>query len=268
MKFDQQAGLGSDAEIRRTQLLLGVVTIGAVCVLLLAGPGVWRAALAHDADPGALVAGLCLALAWVTACRIVLAGVALLVAAALDRAGTVGSPAAVAAREVSRRCTPVVLRGAVRLAVGATVAVGPLVGPTAFADTAPGPTASPSAVSSSQLPELDRLARVPVMAVAPLPGPTRDVTGAGPPGPARPPVSHVTVVAPEPTPRHSTPTVGAVVVQPGDSLWRIAARHLPAGYSEADVARAWPRWYAANRATIGPDPNVIQPGQVLLRPTA
>ena len=265
MKFDQHAGLGSDTEVRGARLLLGVITTGAVGVLLLAGPGVWRAALAHDADPGALVAGLCLALAWATACRIVLAAVALLVAAALDRTGTVGSAAAVAAREVSRRCTPVVLRGAVRLAVGVTVAAGPLVGPAAFADTTP----SPAAASSSQLPDLDRLARVPVMAVAPLPGSTSDLTGPGPSGPARPPVSHVTVVAPEPTPRPPRgPAVRTIVVQPGDSLWRIAARHLPTGHSEADVAREWPRWYAANRATIGPDPNVIQPGQVLLRPTA
>ncbi len=65
----------------------------------------------------------------------------------------------------------------------------------------------------------------------------------------------------------------AVVVQPGDSLWRIAARELAAraGTTEhptdGQIAREWPRWYAANRAVIGPDPNLIYPGQRLTPPT-
>jgi len=58
----------------------------------------------------------------------------------------------------------------------------------------------------------------------------------------------------------------AVVVVRGDTLWDIAARHLPAGASDAQVAAAWPAWYAANTATIGPDPSVIRPGQVLAVP--
>ncbi|OJV82093.1 MAG: hypothetical protein BGO37_03555 [Cellulomonas sp. 73-92] len=59
-----------------------------------------------------------------------------------------------------------------------------------------------------------------------------------------------------------------VVVVRGDTLWGIAARHLPADASEADVAAAWPAWYAANAATIGPDPGLILPGQVLVAPPA
>jgi nucleoid-associated protein YgaU len=64
----------------------------------------------------------------------------------------------------------------------------------------------------------------------------------------------------------SAPSAGRVVVRPGDSLWRIAAAHLPHGAGAADVAAAWPAWYAANRATIGADPNLIRPGQVLVAP--
>jgi len=56
------------------------------------------------------------------------------------------------------------------------------------------------------------------------------------------------------------------VVVAGDSLWTIAAAHLPAGASNAAVDRAWRRWYAANRAVIGPDPDLIVPGQVLFPP--
>jgi len=57
-----------------------------------------------------------------------------------------------------------------------------------------------------------------------------------------------------------------VVVQPGDTLWDIARRHLPASASPTDVARAWPRWYAANRAAIGPDPALLRPGTRLRSP--
>ena len=52
----------------------------------------------------------------------------------------------------------------------------------------------------------------------------------------------------------------------GDSLWAIAARHLGPGATDAEVAEEWPRWYAANRAVIGPDPDLVLPGQVLRAP--
>ena len=58
-----------------------------------------------------------------------------------------------------------------------------------------------------------------------------------------------------------------VRVRPGDSLWRIAARHLGTDPPDAAVARAWPRWHRANRAEIGPDPGLVVPGQLLHAPT-
>jgi nucleoid-associated protein YgaU len=57
----------------------------------------------------------------------------------------------------------------------------------------------------------------------------------------------------------------AVVVRRGDSLWTIAGRALGPGASDAEIALAWPSWYAANRDVIGPDPALLRPGQ-LLRP--
>jgi len=58
-----------------------------------------------------------------------------------------------------------------------------------------------------------------------------------------------------------------VVVRRGDTLWDIAARALGPDASVADIAASWPGWYAANRSTIGPDPDLILPGQ-RLRPPA
>lgn len=48
------------------------------------------------------------------------------------------------------------------------------------------------------------------------------------------------------------------VVQPGDTLSGIAAR--------LDVRGGWPALYAVNRTVIGPDPDVIDPGTVLILP--
>lgn len=48
---------------------------------------------------------------------------------------------------------------------------------------------------------------------------------------------------------------GAYTVRPGDNLYEIATKHsLPGG---------WPALYDANRATVGQDPGLIHPGQVL-----
>jgi hypothetical protein len=55
----------------------------------------------------------------------------------------------------------------------------------------------------------------------------------------------------------------------GDCLWSLAARDLAArhlGSRPADITVAWRRWYAANRATIGPDPGLLRPGEVLRVP--
>ena len=48
------------------------------------------------------------------------------------------------------------------------------------------------------------------------------------------------------------------VVQPGDTLSGIAARLAVRG--------GWAALYAANRPVIGPDPDVIRPGTVLVLP--
>ena len=56
------------------------------------------------------------------------------------------------------------------------------------------------------------------------------------------------------------------VVVRGESLWAIASDALAPGATDAEVAAAWPVIYAANRAVIGDDPNLILPGQSLVIP--
>lgn len=67
---------------------------------------------------------------------------------------------------------------------------------------------------------------------------------------------------PPPSERHAA----AVRVRPGDTLWSIAAHSLGATASPDQVAASWPRWYAANRQLIGPDPSLIHPGEHLVPP--
>lgn len=58
----------------------------------------------------------------------------------------------------------------------------------------------------------------------------------------------------------------AVTVRRGDCLWAIARRHL-AHPTPIRVATDWPRWWRTNRGVIGPDPELVLPGQ-RLRPPA
>ncbi|PJI95212.1 LysM peptidoglycan-binding domain-containing protein [Luteimicrobium subarcticum] len=123
------------------------------------------------------------------------------------------------------------------------------------------PTAAPTAVPTA------RPASVP--AAAPAGSPTEDLTGSvtgSVTGPTATASSSPPADRPD-APRASRSTAGQVVVLRGDTLWDIAARHLPGDATPADVARAWPRWYAANRTSIGADPDLIRPGTVLHAPS-
>src|SRR4051812_42531392 len=136
------------------------------------------------------------------------------------------------------RCllAPRVLRTALGLVVGTTT-VGTLV------MNAPGAVASPAEGHHRPGPVLPG-------ALVGLPLPDR-VTGAGP---------RVRL----PRPAAST---RATRVRTGDSLWSIAADRVGRP-TTARVARTWPRLYAANRAVIGPDPDLIRPGTRLVVPAS
>jgi hypothetical protein len=148
--------------------------------------------------------------------------------------------------------TPALLRRALEAGLGLTVATASVGASTAPALAAvPGlrPTVTngttllpATAKPTPRLPSLDRPASLPAQPTPPL-------------------------SAPRPTPPPGTaPADAAVVVHRGDSLWRIAARSLGPQANEGQIAAAWPRWYALNREVIGPDPDLLLPGQRLLPP--
>jgi resuscitation-promoting factor RpfA len=127
---------------------------------------------------------------------------------------------------------------------------------------APSPSAASPVPSSRPPSSRSRPAEAPSGAESGGPRPTGQSTnetepGSRPGGPAR--RSGRSAVADE----H--------VVATGDSLWLIAARRLAATGADLDdaaIAAEWPRWYAVNADLIGPDPDLIRPGQRLVAPSA
>lgn len=98
------------------------------------------------------------------------------------------------------------------------------------------------------------------------------VAPASPP-PASPPPTAPPPTVPPPTappPGAQSPSAppydGAVLVVSGDTLWAIAADSLTPGACNREIAAAVGDWFLANRAVIGPDPDLILPGQRLAPP--
>ncbi|WP_127131815.1 LysM peptidoglycan-binding domain-containing protein [Georgenia sp. SYP-B2076] len=105
---------------------------------------------------------------------------------------------------------------------------------------------------------------VPKPTVAPSPAvPTATPSPAVPT--VAPPPAVPTADGPASAPRAAA--AGTHVVTAGESLWSIAASALGPGAAEADIVAAWPLWYETNRALVGPDPDLIHPGQLLRAPT-
>ena len=154
----------------------------------------------------------------------------LLLAAALTGGSRWGGRGGTACRAVLRRVAPAALRRALALALGAGVVRG----------------AGGVASAASPVPVVAR-----ATAATDLTGPSLDWPG---------------------TPADPLPVTGpgdrAVVVRPGDTLWDLAERSLPAGATAAQVAARWPVWWSANREVIGDDPDLLHPGQALQAPPA
>jgi hypothetical protein len=183
------------------------------------------------ADPERAVGTGCALLGWLLVGWLCL-GVAVSGLAVLP--GAVGR----LATPVARRVAPRVVRRAVEVAVGVTLAAVP--GP-ALATTA----GSAAPAGPAPVPVTDTGTRAPAAPGTPTGWPDLDRASTPPPAP---------------------PTAAAVTVRSGDTLWGIAGRALGPGAPAAAVADSWPRWYEANRTVVGPDPDLILPGQVLRPP--
>ena len=89
-------------------------------------------------------------------------------------------------------------------------------------------------------------------------------TGASAPHPALP-VPALPVPA-RPVGSMRGTSVACVLVRPGDTLWRLAEHRLPATALPAAVADLVERLHRRNWHVIGPDPDLIHPGQRLVVP--
>ncbi|WP_324274193.1 hypothetical protein [Blastococcus brunescens] len=93
------------------------------------------------------------------------------------------------------------------------------------------------------------------------------------PAAAVPSAAPTSTSAPDwPLDRPAVPVQDTHVVVRGDCLWHIAGARLlertGAQPTDADTARAVHAWWTANADVMGPDPDVLLPGQVLRAPDA
>ena len=153
-----------------------------------------------------------------------------------------------------RRLAPPIAPAAWRRLVLTVVGIGALSAPAAVAQATPGEPPSPAAVDTRSDPGRPPATSV-AQAIRGLPLPDR-------------PYGRLATVPKDGATLHDEPTrpVRRVVVRSDDSLWAIAERRLGPQATTQAVAAEWQRWYAANRALIGPDPDLITPGMVLHAP--
>lgn len=240
-----------------------IAAIGAVMTLELVALGATRGAWRVVRAPGPADLDEAVLLVVLAACALLggwlVLGVTVAVVAHLP--GQLGDAAQRWSRTLTTAATRRVAAVLVGAALGGSLAPGTAVGAAggstpertpAFVVTHPSPA---STTPTPAFTPTDEPVAEPVAGpVAPAPGWT----------PSRP--VHTPAPATRLVTTGSTPHAGAVVVHRGDSLWSIARRHLGPGATDAEVAAVWPHWYAANRTVIGPDPDLLLPGQVLHAP--
>lgn len=226
------------SSLRRMATVLAVVGLAVVIWCLSPAPGAVAASLRHPQNYVDRLGADQLVLAWlpfVAWAVLAWSAVGLVLTAAATLPGAIGR----GCDELADRILPETLHRAATVALGISVV------------TAGGiPAATSMTVTGGAPVDGTKLAlRVDWPAgIAPF----------NPDWPSAPPAQHR---------RHAPASAETrIVVAPGDSLWRIAARWLGPGATDAQIAQAWPRWYAANRQLIGPDPNLIRPGQRLVPP--
>jgi hypothetical protein len=269
----------------KCRVAAAVIASAYVLRTLVPRPGELLAALLHPhtwvarVGPDAAAGTVCGALLWLVALWLSFGMIISLVALAPGRLG-------VLAHSVASRVTPAVLRRVVIATAGASIIASPA---TAFASSV-GASPAPAGTSASML-------------VPSAPGPilptdqpssttehngtqTGSATESGsstPESNSAPPAGEAAGTlpalgwpvdpAPPPITGHSaraglqsSSTAQRVTVQPGDSLWSIAAHRLGPASSEDQIQAEWPRWYAVNRGLIGADPDLLLAGAELSAP--
>jgi hypothetical protein len=206
-------------------------------------------------------AALWLALAW------------LLVALAALGASTIPGWIGAWGERLSRAALPAPTRRILAVALGIGLVIGPGLAATASAEgagpagiAAPAWPISPPQWPTSPQPGADQPAWAPAPAADPDPEPS-DSPGAGQAPGSTAPAPGASAGTPAAAAEAPAAQAADVVVAAGDSLWSIAASHLPAQPSDSDIAAAWPAWQSANPEAIGGNPNLIHPGQVLHPPS-
>ena len=177
-----------------------------------------------------------------------------------------------AAGALARALTRCVLPAGARRAAALALGVGLVTGGPLLAGCTTAAGAAPQAVvaASAQDPVADRPGTP-----APAPAPTDHrapsvPTGTGPVPDWPAPVTYQH--PPTPVPDWPAPAAGEHVVLRGECLWDIAAddlaRRTGGTPTDGEVATAVDAWWQANAAVIGPDPDLLLPGQVLRPPPA
>ena len=235
----------NDQSLRWTPLSAVLVSL-AVFVLLVVLPWPWQ--VVDPADPvtsAALMA--CAGVLWA------LAGWAVLLVT-VGLLGHASGPVGALARRWAGKLAPWAGRGLVTAALGLgagwtpAAAAAPPVAEVPVAEMAP--TVQQGAGGESVLLDLD------------WPDPVAEPDAPGIDWPATADQAPASAKSAGP----ATGPDGLHVVLRGDTLWDIAAAHLPADATDPQIAEACDRWYQANRDLIGPDPDLILPGQVLSPP--
>lgn len=170
---------------------------------------------------------------------------------------------------VALHAVPAVVRRGVAAAVGASIVLTPVA---ASAASPGGHQGGPAATAASgPSPAGPRPAATRVSGASPRVGAGAVVSGGWPWPTSTSTDAQVstTSAAPVPWPHSAARAPGNsdVVVRPGDCLWAIAAHRLGPQASGHRIAAESRRWYGANAAVIGADPDLIHPGQHLHYPT-
>jgi nucleoid-associated protein YgaU len=213
-----------------------MAAIGALLAALSPAPAELAGALTHPqalvdgAGADTVVVAACAALAWLVWSWGAL-GLALTAATAIP--GVVGA--------VARLTVRVLLPASTRRAAAVALGIGLGMGGPWSAGAGPLPTSVASPATAPDWPAADRAPGAPSSPAGPVPA----------------------------WPDRTAP--GAHVVVRGDCLWDIAAARLAeAGGtpSNAEIATTVRAWWTANADVIGPDPDLLLPGQVLRPPAA